>query len=67
MPIFNLLFLMAGAHSYCRFDAVTTCHFVIVDINLPGDKNIGINIALQGQPLREAICTKSPSANGHWN
>ncbi|EGC1080835.1 hypothetical protein H8467_002893 [Salmonella enterica] len=48
MPIFNLLFLMEDEHSYCRFDAVTTCHFVIVDINLPGDKNIGINIALQG-------------------
>ncbi|SQJ05017.1 hydrogenase nickel incorporation protein [Salmonella enterica subsp. enterica serovar Poona] len=51
---------MEDEHSYCRFDAVTTCHFVIVDINLPGDTNIGINIALQGQPLREAICTKSP-------
>ncbi|ECI0413303.1 hypothetical protein AH332_08045 [Salmonella enterica subsp. salamae] len=67
MPVFNLLFLIAGERNDCRFDAVTTCHFVIVDIDLPGDTNIGINIALQGQPLREAICTKSPSANGHWN
>ncbi|EAW2230419.1 hypothetical protein E3C21_06275 [Salmonella enterica subsp. enterica] len=67
MPVFNLLFLIAGERNYCRFDAVTTCHFVIIDIDLPGDANIGINIALQGQRLREAICTKSPSANGHWN
>ncbi|ECE5741556.1 hypothetical protein DK749_01960 [Salmonella enterica subsp. salamae] len=67
MPVFNLLFLIADERNYCRFDAVTTCHFVIVDIDLPEDTNIGINIALQGQPLREAICTKSPSANGHWN
>ncbi|EBL3324487.1 hypothetical protein D4T62_16780 [Salmonella enterica subsp. enterica] len=67
MPIFKLLLFIYYLYGYFCFDAVTTCHFVIIDVTWSGNKNIGINIALRGQLLREAICTKSPSANGHWN
>ncbi|AGR60060.1 hypothetical protein A464_2875 [Salmonella bongori N268-08] len=46
---------------------MTTCHFVIVDMTRQVHLQTGIIIALKGQQLREAICTKSPYARGHWN
>ncbi|HAC6694674.1 TPA_asm: hypothetical protein G0D16_10350 [Salmonella bongori serovar 44:r:-] len=67
MPIFNLLFLIEYKSEPYGFDAMTTCHFVIVDMARQVHLQTGIIIALKGQQLREAICTKSPYARGHWN
>ncbi|QUJ03815.1 hypothetical protein KCP71_12265 [Salmonella enterica subsp. enterica] len=41
--------------------------FVIVDINLPGIKYWHKYCFTGAKNRYGAICTKSPSANGHWN
>ncbi|TYF60943.1 hypothetical protein DJ490_04225 [Enterobacter hormaechei] len=47
--------------------AVSTCHFDSVDIVTRNANQAGTVIALKGQFIKEASCTKSPSASGHWN